>query len=164
MSIDPNPLFLAPATLPEPDDFDHTPELDDRAPADEPPTDDDQDPGSNRRRGGRGHEYTGPEYIRRADHLSRIGRRCDANGRTCIHNAATRRLTVVAADPATGEAKPDAVPYQVLSCSRHQRNWVHNRAYVVLNVEQLPPRESAPGRGTARLPRAVGSAEPDDED
>ncbi len=114
--------------------------------AGDPPTDagadattpDERPPRDGIRNFGRGRQYSPTEYIRRAERLERLGRRCDANGRTCIHNAATRRITVLNLDPRTGEPVDGAEPFDVLSCSRHTKNWTRSAAYKVINIEPLP--------------------------
>ena len=101
-----SPLFQAPQ-FPVPSGADSKPEGVVEDPDDDTDDEDDGEPGSsgNTRRFGRGHRYSGPAYVRRIDHLTRIGRRCEGNGRTCV-NAATRRLTVIALDVRTGEPRP----------------------------------------------------------
>lgn len=87
----------------------------------------------------RGRYARTPEEVeRRLARLARIGRRCDYNGRRCVNNAATWRLTVRTVD---ATRQPTGEPYQVLTCSRHKKVWTNAPdRFVVVEEESLPPQ------------------------
>lgn len=86
--------------------------------------------------------YTGTKEERLAK-LEIRGQRCDGSFRCCTQTA-VRRYTLIAANPATGEAREGAQPEVKQACSKHRRGYGDNANYKVLSDEVIAPRVTKP--------------------
>ena len=82
--------------------------------------------------------------------LDRIGRRCDAYGRTCHTNRATRRLVV---QPLNPDGQPEGEQQTVLSCSRHVNWYRYSGKYTLVSEDTLPPVDPALEHGKSTSTR-----------
>lgn len=76
----------------------------------------------------------------------RTGRRCDGNNRACLHNAATRELTVVNLDANGNDA---GEPRTVKLCSRHHSTFERDNLtrLRIVSVKDIPPPKKPPRQG-----------------
>lgn len=69
--------------------------------------------------------------------LDQAGKRCDGNGRRCVHGAVEAYTLIPAKE---WVPIPDAESINKQSCTRHRPQFINNPGFVVADTRKLPGR------------------------